>query len=54
MTELKTTVSEIAWQRTVEAEHAQSDSILEEVEPGNFWRLVAHKLVPPKKMESAH
>jgi len=53
MTEPNTTESGIAWQKTVEAEHAQSDSVREEVASDDFWRPVAHKFVPPKKSESA-
>ncbi|MDA0597532.1 MAG: class I SAM-dependent methyltransferase [Chloroflexi bacterium] len=53
MTELNTTQSGIAWQKTVVSEHAQSDSVREELTPDDFWRPVAHKFVPPKKGESA-
>jgi ubiquinone/menaquinone biosynthesis C-methylase UbiE len=43
----------IAWQRTVEDEHAQSNRIREGVVSDDFWRPVAHRFVPPKKGESA-
>ncbi|MDG0866518.1 class I SAM-dependent methyltransferase [Candidatus Lucifugimonas marina] len=43
----------IAWQETVEREHAQSDRIREESASEDFWKPVAHRFVPPKKGESA-
>jgi 2-polyprenyl-3-methyl-5-hydroxy-6-metoxy-1,4-benzoquinol methylase len=43
----------IAWQKTVEEEHAQSDRIREEAASDDFWRPVAHRFVPPKKGEAA-
>jgi len=43
----------IGWQKTVEAEHAQSDRIREEAASDDFWRPVAHRFVPPKRGELA-
>ncbi|MBT3994372.1 MAG: class I SAM-dependent methyltransferase [Chloroflexi bacterium] len=52
MTEINRTQSGIAWQKIVVAEHAQSDSVREEMASDDFWRPVAHKFVPPKKGDS--
>lgn len=43
----------LEWQKTVEAEHAQSDRIREEAASDDFWRPVAHRFVPPKRGELA-
>ena len=40
------TGSGIAWQETVEEEHAQSDRIREESASDDLWRPVAHRFVP--------
>ncbi len=53
MTERNTTRAGMAWQKAVEAEHAQSDRIREELVSDDFWRPVAHRFVPPKRGESA-
>jgi SAM-dependent methyltransferase len=52
MTEENKTAAGIAWQKTVEIEHAQSDLIREESPSDDFWRPVAHRFVPAKKGES--
>lgn len=48
-----TTPTGIAWQETVQREHAQSGRIREELASDDFWRPVAHRFVPPKKGEAA-
>jgi SAM-dependent methyltransferase len=51
MADQNVTETGIAWQKTVEDEHAQSDRIREESASDDFWRPVAHRFVPPKKGE---
>ena len=53
MAEENNTQVGIAWQDTVEREHAQSDRIREESASDDFWKPVAHRFVPSKKGESA-
>jgi len=48
-----TTRTGIAWQSTVEREHAQADRIREDSASGDFWKPVAHRFVPAKKGQSA-
>ena len=51
MADQNVTETGIAWQKTVEDEHAQSDRIREESASDDFWRPVAHRFVPLKKGE---
>ena len=53
MADQNVTRAGIAWQKTVEEEHAQSDRIREEFASDDFWKPVAHRFVPPKKGEAA-
>lgn len=51
MADQNVTSAGIAWQKTVEDEHTQSDRIRGESASDDFWRPVAHRFVPPKKGE---
>ena len=53
MVDQNVTRTGIAWQKTVEEEHAQSDRIREESASDDFWKPVAHRFVPPKKGEAS-
>jgi len=53
MADQNVTEAGIAWQKTVEDEHAQSDRIREESASDDFWRPAAHRFVPPKKGEAS-
>ena len=52
MVDQNVTRAGIAWQKTVEHEHVQSDRVREESASGDFWGPVAHRFVPPKKGEA--
>jgi hypothetical protein len=49
MADQNVTEAGIAWQKTVEDEHAQSDRIREESASDDFWRPVAHRICSAKE-----